>query len=190
MPKNLYDWIALRRLLLWPAKNLREQKQEKCTRCSSGMPLNEAWIYLESKQMADNRRPSSVPSEDYYKTRMANSNNTSRKSSMQAGGQSPQFICSDRSLFIFSKDNLIRKICRTIVESKVSFSALKENVFRVLALSEFVVVYSSDRVCVGFYTSPIWLWTLRFSFEIYLQHSFYSFVFRPIWKFVLTSFIP
>ncbi|XP_074629841.1 voltage-dependent L-type calcium channel subunit alpha-1D-like isoform X2 [Acropora palmata] len=68
--------------------------------------------------MADNRRPSSVPSEDYYKTRMANSNNTSRKSSMQAGGQSPQFICSDRSLFIFSKDNLIRKICRTIVESK------------------------------------------------------------------------
>lgn len=68
--------------------------------------------------MADNRRPSSVPSEDYYKTRMANSNNTSRKSSMQAGGQSSQFICSDRSLFIFSKDNLIRKICRTIVESK------------------------------------------------------------------------
>ena len=149
MPKNLYDWIALRRLLLWRAKNLPEQKQEKCTRCSSGMPLNEAWIYLESKQMADNRRPSSVPSEDYYKTRMANSNNTSRKSSMQAGGQSPQFICSDRSLFIFSKDNLIRKICRTIVESKVSFSALKENVFRVLALSEFVVVYSSDRVCVS-----------------------------------------
>lgn len=44
-----------------------------------------------------------------------------------------------------------------IVESKVSFSALKENVFRVLALSEFVVVYSSDRVCVGCYTSPICL---------------------------------
>ncbi|XP_068694848.1 voltage-dependent calcium channel type A subunit alpha-1-like isoform X3 [Montipora foliosa] len=68
--------------------------------------------------MADNRRPSSVPSEDHYKTRMGNSNNTSRKSSMQGGGEPPQIVCSDRSLFIFSKDNIIRKICRAIVESK------------------------------------------------------------------------
>lgn len=72
--------------------------------------------------MADNRRPSSVPSEDYYKTRMANSNNVSRKSSMQAGTESSNILCNDRSLFIFSKDNFIRKICRTIVESKVSFA--------------------------------------------------------------------
>ncbi|XP_020626974.1 voltage-dependent R-type calcium channel subunit alpha-1E-like isoform X3 [Orbicella faveolata] len=68
--------------------------------------------------MADNRRPSSVPSEDFYKTRMANSSNISRKSSMQAGTETSQIVCADRSLFIFSKENFIRKICRTIVESK------------------------------------------------------------------------
>ncbi|XP_027058824.1 voltage-dependent N-type calcium channel subunit alpha-1B-like [Pocillopora damicornis] len=68
--------------------------------------------------MADNRRPSSVPSEDFYKTRMANSANASRKSSMQAGTEATNIVCANRSLFIFSKDNIIRKVCRTIVESK------------------------------------------------------------------------
>ncbi|XP_073242529.1 voltage-dependent calcium channel type A subunit alpha-1-like [Porites lutea] len=67
--------------------------------------------------MADTRRPSSVPSEDFYKTRMANSNN-SRKSSVQAGRGTPQLLCSDRSLFIFSKENIIRRECKRIVESK------------------------------------------------------------------------
>lgn len=73
--------------------------------------------------MADNRRPSSAPSEDFYKTRMANSTNISRKSSIQAGDEPSRLVCADRSLFIFSKENIIRKICRTIVESKVSFDA-------------------------------------------------------------------
>ncbi|KAJ7339584.1 hypothetical protein OS493_005987 [Desmophyllum pertusum] len=68
--------------------------------------------------MADNRRPSSAPSEDFYKTRMANSTNISRKSSIQAGDEPSRLVCADRSLFIFSKENIIRKICRTIVESK------------------------------------------------------------------------
>ncbi|PFX23935.1 Voltage-dependent calcium channel type A subunit alpha-1 [Stylophora pistillata] len=68
--------------------------------------------------MADNRRPSSVPSEDFYKTRMANSANASRKSSMQAGTEAPNIVCADRSLFIFTKENIIRKVCRAIIESK------------------------------------------------------------------------
>lgn len=83
--------------------------------------------------MADNRRPSSVPSEDFYKTRMANSSNISRKSSMQAGTETSQIVCADRSLFIFSKENFIRKICRTIVESKVSFDANETSLYKMFS---------------------------------------------------------
>lgn len=89
--------------------------------------------------MADNRRPSSAPSEEFYKTRMANSANASRKSSMQAGTETPHILCGERALFIFAKDNVIRKVCRTIIEMKVSFDAgelsLCKNVFSALALS-------------------------------------------------------
>lgn len=152
--------------------------------------------------MADNRRPSSVPSEDYYKTRTNNSNNISRKSSMQAGAESPKIVCADRSLFIFSKDNIIRKICRTIIESKVSFqparSALVENVFSALALSEFVVVDSWSWACVlvpcqcivfvksklkfsGQFVVCLWLDSVS---------SFSIFFFWLIGKFVFVLYIP
>lgn len=71
------------------------------------------------------RRPSSVPSEDYYtKSRMTNARTRSRSASIQ-GENTPltlaSIITSNRSLFILSERNIIRRFCKKIVESKVSF---------------------------------------------------------------------
>ncbi|XP_048587790.1 voltage-dependent P/Q-type calcium channel subunit alpha-1A isoform X2 [Nematostella vectensis] len=72
--------------------------------------------------MTDMRRPSSVPSEDYYtKSRMTNARTHSTSASIQ-GDASPltpaSIITSNRSLFIFSEKNIIRRFCKRIVESK------------------------------------------------------------------------
>ena len=75
--------------------------------------------------MADMRRPSSVPSEDYYtKSRMTNARTRSTSASIQ-GDPTPltlgSIITANRSLFVLSESNLLRKVCKKIVESKVSF---------------------------------------------------------------------
>lgn len=78
--------------------------------------------------MADmTRRPSSIPSEEYYKARMANSSQraTSRSQSIQGADVPPRtlsgFISANRALFLLSEENCVRRVCKKIVESKVSF---------------------------------------------------------------------
>lgn len=95
--------------------------------------------------MADMRRPSSVPSEDYYtKTRMTNSRTRSASASIQ-GDPAPltlgSIITSNRSLFLLSEGNIIRKVCKKIVESKVSFISRVYILYGVVYIIQYRVEY-------------------------------------------------